>query len=234
MSQQKQNILIIETKDGIKYEGVYVSKDIQKQILKLANVKKKYQDKEEILPEIEISKENIANIYVVDIRPPKDDIHNINEIPENKKNAVDENKLANIEKAYDKSRDDFFDNLKPMTNPEAKKESRDYNRKNKDTFNMSEEENNNYNRGWRGRGNKRGYNRGRGRGGYGGGNHNYYGNGQHNNGYYAHYNKEDGNQNYHKKNNYRGRGFRGRGYRGGFQNNYQNKAENNNMNNKNE
>ena len=74
-------------------------------------------------PSLKIEPEkNIANIFVVDIRSPKEDIHNINEIPENKKNNIDENKLSK-EKAYDKSKDDFFDRLKPLTNPEAKKES---------------------------------------------------------------------------------------------------------------
>ena len=43
-----------------------------------------------------------------------------------------------IEKAYDKSKDGFFDHLKSMTKPEAKKESNNYNKKNKDTFNLSE------------------------------------------------------------------------------------------------
>ena len=37
MSQQKQNILIVETKDGAKYQGIYVSKDTQKQTKALYN-----------------------------------------------------------------------------------------------------------------------------------------------------------------------------------------------------
>jgi hypothetical protein len=121
MNQQKQNILIVETKDGAKYQGIYVSRDIQKQIITLSNVKKTFQEKEELLPMIEISKETIASINIIDIRPPREDIQNVNQIPENKKNVIDENKLANVVKAYDKSKDDFFNQLKPMTNPEVKK-----------------------------------------------------------------------------------------------------------------
>ena len=70
---------------------------------------------------IEITKETTANINIIDIRPPKEDIKNVNQNPENKKNVIDENKLSNYVKAYDKSKDDFFDQIKPMTNPEVKK-----------------------------------------------------------------------------------------------------------------
>ena len=222
MNQQKQNILIVETKDGAKYQGIYVSKDIQKQTITLSNVKKTFQGNEEQLPNIEITKDNIASINIIDVRPPKEDIHNINEIPENKKSAIDENKLANVEKAYDKSKDDFFDHLKPMSNPEVKKESKYYNKKNKDTFNLPEETNEN-NREWRGRG-KRGYGRGRG---------NYYG--RYNN-YYDNQKNYGGNSNYQGQNYYnkrgrgRGRG-RGRQNRGGYKSNNNNSGENNQNNN---
>ena len=250
MNQQKQNILIVETKDGAKYQGIYVSRDIQKQIITLSNVKKTFQEKEELLPMIEITKEKIASINIIDIRPPKEDIQNINEIPENKKNVIDENKLANVVKAYDKTKDDFFDQLKPMTNPEAKKESKNYNQKNKDTFSLPDDDNEN-NQEWRkrGRGNKRGgYRQSRGRGNHnrgsrgnrGGYNNNYYGN-DHNNNYSGNFNKNAGNQNHFGQNyNSRGRGRgRGRGHggkRGEHKNNYYNngdKNSNNNMNNMN-
>ena len=137
MNQQKQNILIVETKDGAKYQGIFLSKDIQKQIITLSNVKKTFQGKEETLNLIEIAKDTIASINILEVRAQKEDIYNINEIPENKKNTVDESKLANMVKAYDKSKDDFFDHLKLMSNPEVKKESRILNKKNKDTFNLT-------------------------------------------------------------------------------------------------
>ena len=230
MNQQKQKILIVETKDGAKYQGIYVSKDIQKQTITLSNVKKTFQGNEEQLPNIELTKDNIARIDIIDVRPPKEDIHNINEIPENKKSAIDENKLANVEKAYDKSKDDFFDHLKPMSNPEVKKESKYYNKKNKDTFNLPEDTNEN-NREWRGKGYGRG--RGRGRGGYRGRYNNYYNN-QKNYGGYD--NKNGGNSNYQGQNYYnkrgrgRGRG-RGRQNRGGYKSNNNNSGENNQNNN---
>ena len=233
MNQQKQNILIVETKDTAKYQGIFVSKDIQKQIITLSNVKKTFQGKEEQLPSIEITKENIKSINIIDVRPPKEDIHNINEIPENKKSVIDENKLANVEKAYDKSKDDFFDQLKPLTNPEVKKESKYYNKKNKDTFSLPEDTNDNK-REWRGRG-KRGYGRGRGRGrgGYRGGYNNYY---ENQNNYGGYDNKNGGNSNYQGQNYYnnrgrgRGRG-RGRSNRGGYKNNYNHSGESNSNNN---
>ena len=224
MNQQKQKILIVETKDGAKYQGIYVSKDIQKQTITLSNVKKTFQGNEEQLPNIEITKDNIASINIIDVRPPKEDIHNINEIPENKKSAIDENKLANVEKAYDKSKDDFFDHLKPMSNPEVKKESKYYNKKNKDTFNLPEETNEN-NREWRGRG-KRGYGRGRGRGNYYGRYNNYYDN-QKNYGGNSNY---QGQNYYNKRGRGRGRG-RGRQNRGGYKSNNNNSGENNQNNN---
>lgn len=243
MNQQKQNILIIETKDGAKYQGIYVSKDLQKQILTLSNVKKTFQQKEEIFPMIDLKRDDIASINIIDFRPPKEDIHNINEIPENKKNAIDENQLANIEKAYDKTRDDFFDRLKPMNNPEIKKITQHYNLKNKDTFNLPTNEIDDNKREWRGRGNRRGnmknFGRGSyGRGGYGRGNRGGFHNNTYKNehSYYSgNYNKNE--QNYQGKNYNRGRGARGRGKGPGrgnknkYNNNYYNNIEDNQNNN---
>ena len=251
MNQQKQNILIIETKNGAKYQGIYISKDLQKQIITLSNVKKTFQQNEETFPMIDIKKDDIASINIIDFRPPKEDIHNINEIPENKKNAIDENQLANVEKAYDKSKDDFFDRLKPMNNPEVKKVSKNYNQKNKDTFSLPDDDNKN-NQEWRkrgrGRGNKRGNIKNYGRGGYGKGirgvyNNNIYKN--ENNYYYnVNYNKNQGNQNYQGKNYNRGRGFRGRGrgigrgnrirYNNNNNKNIENNQDNNSLNKSNE
>ena len=96
MNQQKQNILIIETKNGAKYQGIYISKDLQKQIITLSNVKKTFQQNEETFPMIDIKKDDIASINIIDFRPPKEDIHNINEIPENKNNAIDENHIISV------------------------------------------------------------------------------------------------------------------------------------------
>ena len=235
MNQQKQNILIIETKDGAKYQGIYISKDLQRQIITLSNVKKTYQQQEQLFPMLEIKKEDIASINIIDVRPPKEDIRNINEIPENKKNSIDENKLSNVEKAYDKSKDDFFDRLKQMNNPEVKNMSKNYNQKNKDTFNLPENEidDDNNKREWRGRG-RRGNIKNFGRGGRSnrGGYNNKYKNEQN---YYGRSNKNSGNQNFQVKNYNRGRGIRGRGRgfgRGNRQNNNnQNNFKNNNNNN---
>ena len=235
MNQQKQNILIIETKDGAKYQGIYVSKDLQKQILTLSNVKKTFQQKEESFPMIDLKRDDIASINIIDFRPPKEDIHNINEIPDNKKNTIDESQLANIEKAYDKSRDNFFDRLKPMNNPEVKKITQNYNLKNKDTFNLPANDNDDNKREFRGRGIKRGNIKNYGRGGYGrgrkGGFHNNIYKNEHN--YYnRNYKNED---NYKGKNYIRGRGIRGRGktLQRGNRNKYNNNFYNNNDNNQN-
>ena len=241
MNQQKQNILIIETKDGAKYQGIFISKDIQKQIITLSNVKKTFKGKEETLNLIEITKDSIATINILEVRPQKEDIYNINEIPENKKNVVDESKLSNMEKAYDKSKDDFFDHLKLMSNPEMIKESRIYNKKNKDTFNLTEDTVNK--RVWRGRGKRgNGFRFGRGRGNYRGGYNNYQKNNQNiNYGGYDYNNKFNMNMNYQNYQglnyyNNRGKGIgrgrgrgKGRGIRGGYKSNYF--LENNYLNN---
>ena len=67
---------------------------------------------------IEITKETTTNINIIDIRPPKRTFEMLIKI---QKNVIDENKLANVVKAYDKSKDGYFDQIKPMTNPEVKK-----------------------------------------------------------------------------------------------------------------
>ena len=68
-------------------------------VITLSKVKKAFKEKEELLPMIEINKDKIASNNIIDIRPPKEDIKDIND----KKNVIDENKLANVVKAYDKT-----------------------------------------------------------------------------------------------------------------------------------
>ena len=133
----------------------------------------------------------------------------------------------------------FFDHLKLMSNPEVKKESRIYNKKNKDTFNLAEDTVNKSV--WRGRGKRgNGYGFGRGRGNYRGGYNNYQKNNQKiNYGGYDNNNKFNMNmnyQNYQGLNYYNNRGIgigrgrgRGRGIRGGYKSNYF--LENNHLNN---
>ena len=165
MSQERQVILIIEAKDGAKYQGNFVSKDTEKLLITLSNVTKTFEGKEETFPLKEIKKEDIAKISMIENKPKKDEVENINEIPENKKS---DNNVANVEKVYDRSKDDFFDQLKPVTNSDMKSVANFYNKKNADTFKLSQNEIENDNDG-NNRGKKRG--RGRGlRGGFRGGN----------------------------------------------------------------
>ena len=240
MSQQNPITLIIDTKDGAAFKGTYVSKDTQKLIITLSNVTKSFQGKEEIIPYCEISKENIAKISMIDNRPIKEEIQNVNEIPEDKKNEYNENKLDNVDKAYDKKKDDFFDDLKLTTKDDMKNMAKNYNLKNMDTFklekNSENDEDYNKKRGFRGgrrgrgRGGERGFGRGN-RGGYRGnyGNNNYNKSQQQKNKFNNYgYGNNGGNMNhqgYNNNNNYRGRG-------GNFKNNrHFNRGGYNNKNN---
>lgn len=137
MSQERQVILIIEAKDGAKYQGNFVSKDTEKLLITLSNVTKTFEGKEETFPLKEIKKEDIAKISMIENKPKKDEVENINEIPENKKS---DNNVANVEKVYDRSKDDFFDQLKPVTNSDMKSVANFYNKKNADTFKLTQNE----------------------------------------------------------------------------------------------
>ena len=239
MNQEKQIILIIEAKDGSKYQGNFVSKDTEKLVLILSNVTKTFEGKEEKMDLCELKKDDIAKISMIDNTPKKDEIENVHQIPENKKQ---ENSLDNVQKAYDKSKD-FFDNMTTTLNKDMIKVAIDYNKKNADTFKLQGNEdkydNNNRNRGMN-RG--RGYGRGRYRNNYknnrGGFNHqnkydNVPGNNM-NNFNNQHYNYQNGNRNRGNMNNrgQRGNNYRGRGNRyHKNNNNYRGNAQFNNNNN---
>ena len=239
MNQEKQIILIIDAKDGSKYQGNFVSKDTEKLVLILSNVTKTFEGKEEKMDSCELKKEDIAKISMIDNTPKKDEIENVHQIPENKKQ---ENSLDNVQKAYDKSKD-FFDNMTTTLNKDMIKVAIDYNKKNADTFKLQGNEdkydNNNRNRGMN-RG--RGYGRGRYRNNYknnrGGFNHqnkydNVPGNNM-NNFNNQHYNYQNGNRNRGNMNNrgQRGNNYRGRGNRyHKNNNNYRGNAQFNNNNN---
>ena len=148
MNQEKQIILIIEAKDGSKYQGNFVSKDTEKLVLILSNVTKTFEGKEEKMDSCELKKEDIAKISMIDNTQKKDEIENVHQIPDNKNQ---ENSLDNVQKAYDKSKD-FFDNMTTTLNKDMKKVAKDYNKKNADTFKLQGNEgndggNNNRNRG---------------------------------------------------------------------------------------
>ena len=127
MSQQKPITLIIEAKDGSKYQGYFISKDTEKLTITLSDVTKTFEGKEEKLLSYEIKKEDITKISMIENTQQKEEVNNINEIPENKK--PDDN-LENVQKAYDKSKDSFFDNLTMATNSDMQKVSDIYNKKN--------------------------------------------------------------------------------------------------------
>ena len=202
MSQEKP-ILIIEAKDGAKYQGNFVSKDTEKLIITLSNVTKTFEGKEEILPLCEIKKDDISKISMIENKPKKDEVENINQIPENKK---PETNLDNVEKVYDRKKDDFFDQLKPVTNKDMQSVAKFYNAKNVDTFKLSQNEEDEVNNDNKNRGNNRGNRRGFRRGYRGGNRGNRGGYGYRNNG-----NKNFGNMNNQRNNNNnnysRGRGF---------------------------
>lgn len=235
MQNQGGNYITVEMKDNSKIEGIIVSIDKINSKILLSNAKKTADNKEEYYPTFEINKADIKEVSSIEkIQNKQEEIHNINAIPENKKiDNLDGNQLAGVEKAYDKNKD-FFDSLKSMTNSEVKEESKNCNQKNRDTFNLTENDkddenkNNFYNKRGRGRGRGRGYgrggrgyNRGRGGGYNNRGGYNYYHNDYQQNG--TGYDSKKGGNSYHGQ-NYRGRGKGrgGRGGRGGYKNNYYN------------
>ena len=233
-SQQDDKYIIVITKDDIKYSGKLETVDKVNSKLILSKVTKNFQGAEESLEKIEIPRNDIKELRTTELSNNKtEEEQNFNAIPDNKISTENENN--NLNKAYDKKKD-FFDSLKPMSNPEVKQETKNYNQKNKDTFNMTDnnlndDNNNNYHK--RGK-NLRGY--GRGRGGYNRGRYNNYNNNYGRQYYNNNYNNNNYNNNYHQQNNngsyyfirgkmYRGRG---RGKRGGFKNKFEEKQEDNN------
>lgn len=213
--------VIIELKSGTKCEGVLVSIDKEKMLIKLSNAKRTLQGedgkpKEESFANLEIAKDEIKEVKIVQFEPSANQetkksepsqSANLNAIPQNlQNNALTTN--DNQIKTYDKT-DSFFDALTPMTNKDAQYESIRYNDKNCETFDLPPGSGN-YD-GSSSYGNRRGGQR---RGGYRGGysrggynNNNYRNNNYNNNGGYGENNGypnnnfNNGNSSYQNPNN---------------------------------
>ena len=242
MIKTEEKQVIVELNNGEKVRGTLINVDKINLKMILNNVKQEIDGKEVTKDKLEINKSDIKEIKLVHFEMKSEEKHNINAIPENK---IPQNK-ENTQKAYDKN-ESFFDNLTSMTHPEARNESKNYNQKNKDTFNLNEQDK-------KDKGNNKYYNNNnhRGRGGYNkyynnrGGYNNYKNNrGRYNNNNYNYgnnrgkYNNNKGyNNNYYG--NFRGRGKRGKGYNnnnyyGNYQKkNYNNQGNNNSNNSKNQ
>jgi small nuclear ribonucleoprotein (snRNP)-like protein len=224
-----QNV-IIDLKNGNKCEGILVNIDKERMLINLSNAKRitiaeDGSTKEESFPKLEISKEDIKEVKIVQFEAkeePKKE-QNANAIPQNLQNKAEE--TYNKNRSYNKG-DDFFDGLTPMSNMDARNESIKYNDKNCETFDLDKNamQDNNYRGrgGGRGRGNRGGYNR---RGGnY---NNNYQNNNYHNN-RPNHYQQSQGgyNNNYHNNNYHNNNSYNDR------QSNYDNRRGGNNFNNR--
>ncbi len=218
MIKTEEKQVIVELNNGEKVRGTLINVDKINLKMILENVKQEIDGKKVTKDKLEINKSDIKEIKLVHFEMKSEEKHNINAIPENK---IPQNK-ENTQKAYDKN-ESFFDNLTSMTHPEARNESKNYNQKNKDTFNLNEQDKND-------KGNNKYYNNNhhRGRGGYKNYNNNrgkYNNNKGYNNNYYG---------------NFRGRGKRGKGYNnnnyyGNYQKkNYNNQGNNNSNNSKNQ
>ena len=219
MNKSEEKQVIVELTNGQKVRGTLVQVDKINLKMILENVKQEVNGKEETIDKLEIKKSDIKELKLVHFEMKAEEKQNINAIPENK---IPQNQ-ENTQKAYDKN-ESFFDKLTSMTHPEARNESKNYNQKNKDTFNLTEQDKSNQN-------NKKYYhnnnnNRGRGYNKY----HNNKGRGGYNN---NNYNKNY-NNNYNNNNNRGGYGnFRGRGRGRGYNNYYNNYQKKNNYNNNN-
>ena len=157
MIKTEEKQVIVELNNGQKVSGTLIKVDKINLKMILENVKQEIDGKEETFDKLEINKSDIKELKLVHFEMKPEEKQNINAIPENK---IPQNK-ENMQKAYDKN-ESFFDKLTSMTHPEARNESKNYNQKNKDTFNLSEEDKNNN------KGKKKYYynNNNRGRGGY--------------------------------------------------------------------
>jgi len=253
--------VIIELKSGTKCEGVLVSIDKEKMLIKLSNAKRISHGEdgkaiEESFPQLEIAKDEIKEVKIVQFEPSASQeakksesaqSTNLNAIPQNLQNNTLSSQ-QNQGKTYNKT-DSFFDALTPMTNQDAQYESIRYNDKNCETFDLPPGSMNDNSSSYRGRGRGRGGNRG----GYRGGYNNYRNNNSlhypHNNSHY-----HNPNNNFYNKNNQGGMGYSnsnpynnnfdgfsqgqnsnyrgGRGgYRGGYNNNNNYRNNNNNYHN---
>ena len=220
MNKSEEKQVIVELNNGQKVRGTLIQVDKINLKMILENVKQEVNGKEETLDKLEINKSDIKELKLVHFEMKTEEKQNINAIPENK---IPQNQ-ENTQKAYDKN-ESFFDKLTSMTHPEARNESKNYNQKNKDTFNLTEQDKSNQN-------NKKYYhnnnNRGRGYNKY----HNNKGRGGYNNNNYNKNSNNNYNNNRGGYGNFRGRGQRGRGYNN-YYNNYQKKNNYNNNNNNN-
>jgi len=226
-----QNV-IIDLKNGNKCEGILVNIDKERMLINLASAKRitiseDGSTKEESFAKLEISKEDIKEVKIVQFEAkeePKKE-QNLNAIPQNLQNKAEE--TYNKNRSYNKG-DDFFDGLTPMSNMDARNESIKYNDKNCETFDMDKnamQESNYRGRGGnRGRGNRGGYNRRGGNYNNNYQNNNYQNNNYHNNRPNNYHNNQGGynNQGYNNNNNYRNNDDR--------QSNYDNRRGGNNFN----
>lgn len=150
-SEIKMKQVIVEMITGEKIEGAMVNIDKEKKIITITNGKKFKANGEgepELFTSMEIEKKDISNVKLLlydtkqeeSAKEPREGV--INAIPEDKQNPVKEQLSTQDSNCYSKS-ESFFDKLEGMTHPEAKKESRKYNDKNTETFNIqaSEEDN---------------------------------------------------------------------------------------------
>ena len=222
MSKPEEKQVVCELKDGGHVEGTLVNIDKVNLKIFLSKVKKASKEdpqKYETYETLEINKDEIKELKLIQYEAkeaPKEETSNLNAIPENKIPTEYQQQQQNKSKSYNKE-ESFFDNLDGMTHQEARQESKNYNDKNKDTFQVTDDnQGGNYHKNYRGnnrgRGGYRGRGNNRGRGGYN--NNNYYNN---NNNYQSGggYNRRGrgrgnrggngyGNNNYHKRGNYRG------------------------------
>ena len=218
MSKVEDKQVVCELKDGGHVEGVLVNIDKINLKIMLSKVKKSHKENPQDVQHfdnLEINKDDIKELKLIqyEAKDNSKEINiNTNAIPENKIPSQYQLQQQNKSKSYNKE-ESFFDNLNGMTHQEAKKESKNYNNRNKDTFQLNDNKNNNYNhngyyqkhhrgnnRGGRGR--YRGSNRGRGRG-Y---NNNNIGYSNNNNNHYISNNNNKPNQ---RRGGYNRRGMRG-------------------------
>lgn len=178
-SQQQEKHFVVELNSGEKCDGILVNIDKLNYKIQLKNVKKysvKIEGNEDKNPEefeiLNIDKSEIKEVQLIQFeqKEEKPTEVNVNAIPQDKIPTASKGSMAKT-KNYDKN-ESFFDSLASMSHPQAKEESRNYNNKNTETFNLPNEQKDD-----------QGYQRGRGGRGRGGRGQGKFGRGYHQNQY---------------------------------------------------
>ena len=131
----KDVVISLKSGDSISGKLTVIDKvNLKIKLIQVTKILKDAPDKKEFFDTLEIDKDSIGEIKLVKYEQSKQatavEAPNINAIPENK---IPQKLEQHKTKSYDKN-ESFFDNLQIASKVNIKKETQNYNDKNKDTF----------------------------------------------------------------------------------------------------